>query len=1068
LTKIRFFKFFYKRAQDQPPSLSLQIMLTCLVALLLAIPVGGTTGSSIQTFTLHNPNAQRGYTNEVLALPFALAGLSASSLCLTAGGTPAPFQLDIQGGTNATMQSGALYVAATLPPGASVVYKLDSSRACPAPPPPNPALLVYTGDGGVALGNGVIGVVVPFGASAAPSPPPAPFAGFFDGPLSPSPLPTLRGSSAFNLSAALLLSYTGFTSSTLASGPLYVEVLLNYTFFTPPAPPSFASWRLKLALGSTGVEVREKHVGVSVDAGVDIAMHTGGWAPTLAISNGFAYCDPSTPDNPAGMNASSAQLVLPLGPIPRLTSGSLGYMAPRWSQACDSRFYWGVGVGVENSSATLGVLALKGGDWLWPQYRSQAYETMRLHLMGPWSDGGGRGFMHLPLYGRRVWFALVGPVQRTAAVAGDLVQAWGGQALSHLVNVYNLAWPGGDVPLNATYNAQDFFFYSDNTDPTHTVRHQGQVLLQSLQSLATAPPPTLETLAAANTYCDPDWWGSYVGFSSPENPNFFTDWSKLCLGWSLAVALRGHPQAPFYCSMARGVWEADLYHSITMPSGAGQESPGYTAHAMSSWVYEAPLLDAICPNATHPATSHPRLVAGVGFLLRTSNPWAYHFLGDAASNNSDLLHGRMVLPLGDTHPTSTNFTALLAPLASVIPLPNVQTDFTPTELVGFGAVLQSLPGTPRETFFALKASPNRGHNHGDQLSFHYAGWGARIVIDIMAGYLPRPYQEFWHNRLCFGVSQNMDGYERLVAFNHSSGGTVAVGQVSSTRLLSQPPKPPQNYLQVFPTQPLPLPLTYRRTALHIPAPESTSRDYIVLLDAHNASALGVPAYTTLTFFQQDGLVSSPKGGVGGVGGIGLDMGNATLYTFAVDGEGRGVPGIHATLDRWDWASEGNENATRVSVQAPQGDTSTALFITLLYPDGSTMLPVEGQGGGGSSSPTSVAVSNGTLTILFPSGCRDVLGFAGLTVNATQTPATGAGGAAGGTPLVTLRRGNSPPTPLLMEGDVSLSRWQGDIGLDVLDAGYTFGEIPEEVIAERMGGKGQDNFPASYPWPPPRL
>lgn len=1042
-------------------------MPSCLLALLALIttPVLGV----LQTYTLHNPNAQRGYVDEVLSLPFALGGLSAASLCLTTNTTtPVPFQLVILTGTNTSIGTGSLYVAATLSPGGSVVYTLDSSGPCPAPPPPQPAALVYTSNG-VALGNGVMGVVLPYGVSAAPSPPPAPFTGFFDGPLT-TPIPSpLRGSSAFaNLTPSLLAAYGGFTATTLASGPLFVEVLLNYTFSTPPEPPSFASWHVKVTLGHTGVEVREEHVGVSVDAGVDIAMHTGGWAPTLSINNGFAFCDPSTPDNPAGMNASSAQLILPLGPIPRLVTGSLGYMAPRWSQACDSRFYWGVGEGAGNSSATLGFLALKGGSWLWPQYRSQSYETMRVHLMGPWSDGAGRGFMHLPLYGRRTWFALVGPFQRTAAVAGDLVQAWGGQSLSRLVNVYNLAWPGGDSPPNATYNAQDFFFYSDNTDPTHTVRRQGQALLASLASPSTAPHANLTTLASANTYCDPDWWGSYVGYSSPENPNFFTDWSKLCMGWSLAVALRGHPQAPFYCSLARGVWEADLYHSITLPSGAGQESPGYTAHAMSSWVYEAPLLDAICPNATHPAVTHPRLVAGVGFLLRTSTPWAYHFLGGAAANNSDLLHGRFVLPLGDTHPTSTNFTALLAPLASVIPLPNVQADFTPTELVGFGAVLQSFPGTPKETYFAFKASPNRGHNHGDQLSFHYAGWGARIVIDIMAGYLPRPYQEFWHNRLCFGVNQNMDGYERLMAFNHSSAGaeagsSVAVGQVSSSRLLSQPPKPPQNYLQIFPTQPLPLPLTYRRTTIHIPAPDAGTRDYIVLLDAHNASALGVPAYTTLTFFQQDGQVSSPKGGVGG-GGIGLDMGNSTLYTFAVDGQGVGNPGVHAVLDRWNWASEGNENATRVSVGVGEGDTSTALFITLLYPDGSTMLPVEGQGGGGVSSPSSVAVSNGTLTIVFPSGHRDVLAFSGLAVNATQTPDD----APATTPLVTFARGADPPTTLLRVGDVSLSRWQGDIGLDVLDAGYTFGEIPEEVIVERLGGAGVDNFPSSYPWPPPRM
>jgi hypothetical protein len=37
----------------------------------------------------------------------------------------------------------------------------------------------------------------------------------------------------------------------------------------------------------------------------------------------------------------------------------------------------------------------------------------------------------------------------------------------------------------------------------------------------------------------------------------------------------------------------------------------------------------------------------------------------------------------------------------------------------------------------------------------------------MAGYLPRPPQEFWHNRLCFGNLTNIDGTERLVGFKNN-------------------------------------------------------------------------------------------------------------------------------------------------------------------------------------------------------------------------------------------------------------------------------------------------------------
>jgi hypothetical protein len=91
------------------------------------------------------------------------------------------------------------------------------------------------------------------------------------------------------------------------------------------------------------------------------------------------------------------------------------------------------------------------------------------------------------------------------------------------------------------------------------------------------------------------------------------------------------------------------------------------------------------------------------------------------------------------------------------------------ELPGFGGCCSRPRAAPAEAFAALKASPNRGHNHGDQLSVHYASHGARIAIDVMAGYNPRPYQEWWHNRLCFGELQNTDGYERLLAFRASPG-----------------------------------------------------------------------------------------------------------------------------------------------------------------------------------------------------------------------------------------------------------------------------------------------------------
>lgn len=181
----------------------------------------------------------------------------------------------------------------------------------------------------------------------------------------------------------------------------------------------------------------------------------------------------------------------------------------------------------------------------------------------------------------------------------------------------------------------------------------------------------------------------------------------MCTAYALSVIAQGHPLADRYAQLVLGLWQSDLYYSVTMPGapdstcpaqaplrgGAGAESPGYTSHALASWLKEAPLLERYTGNAT---TRDPRFLAAIGFLYRVSQPWAYHFIGPAAANNS-WLGGRSILPLGDTHPGSVNYSNY----RSVVPWPNV-TDWVSEELPGFGAILQARAGTPQETFFAFK------------------------------------------------------------------------------------------------------------------------------------------------------------------------------------------------------------------------------------------------------------------------------------------------------------------------------------------------------------------------------
>jgi hypothetical protein len=226
---------------------------------------------------------------------------------------------------------------------------------------------------------------------------------------------------------------------------------------------------------------------VGVDAAVDLALHAG-WAPDTAVSYGFARCDANTTLNPSAWTQTRPCSGCP-GPHCAAGGGGLGYLMPRWSQACDARWYWAVAgpappaAGGGGQVLTLGALAAHGGRWLWPQYAGQDWSTQRAHLAGPWSAGPGTGFLHLPLFGRRAWYLVVGPPGNTSDAAPALMQALANWELDRLLNVYDLAWPGapatGFVPR---------WFYDEATNPTGPVRREGAALLASLASLATTPP----------------------------------------------------------------------------------------------------------------------------------------------------------------------------------------------------------------------------------------------------------------------------------------------------------------------------------------------------------------------------------------------------------------------------------------------------------------------------------------------------------------------------------------------------------------------------------------------------
>ena len=325
------------------------------------------------------------YDLELVRLPLQVPQGALQSLCLRSmpSGSPLNMQVD--------EARGHVWVLVTqLGPTAELNISVISPAGadCVAPPATASAnATTRSSDGALILGNGLVELVLS-GAAAAASraaqPPPPPFLGLSalgtgGGGGSTAPL----GASAWNLTAPLAARWSGNISCTLlTAGPLFVEALLYYGFSNPVGS---AQWHVRLAVGQWGAQITETYDNLDVAAAIDLSLHSGAWQPSVAVSNGWAYCDTDTPTNPSGMNATTAQQWSPLAPQGRLPNGNLGLLVARWSQSCDAKFFWGVSDGSEegNNGTVLGVLGVRGGEWLWPQYRSQAYETQRWHLMGP-------------------------------------------------------------------------------------------------------------------------------------------------------------------------------------------------------------------------------------------------------------------------------------------------------------------------------------------------------------------------------------------------------------------------------------------------------------------------------------------------------------------------------------------------------------------------------------------------------------------------------------------------------------------------------------------------------------
>jgi len=150
---------------------------------------------------------------------------------------------------------------------------------------------------------------------------------------------------------------------------------------------------------------------------------------------------------------------------------------------------------------------------------------------------------------------------------------------------------------------------------------------------------------------------------------------------------------------------------------------------------------------------------------------------------------------------------------------------------GFGAVLRSRAGSPRETFVALRCGGSAA-GRGDAMSLHLAGAGAPIAPAWHAPadvFLP---QEYLHNRVTLGENENMDAAGRLVLVARSPAADVAVAEARATHLRRMPRRPEEATPgTALARRRLETPARYRRWVMLVKhAAGSALEDYVVVRD----------------------------------------------------------------------------------------------------------------------------------------------------------------------------------------------------------------------------------------------
>lgn len=724
----------------------------------------------------------------------------------------------------------------------------------------------------------------------------------------------------------------------LAEGNPFARVRLHYTFDGKAGLKgdldAFATIDVTLYPGSPAVVIDEHHAMPRGSAWTFDA--TANWSPSEA------YLQPHH-IGPSGQGPKRfGKQPLKQGSIPNQPKELLLNLFPRWNQHYKDGWF----AAAVNDDHLVGALVVRASLWYW--MHDNAIEAL--------VPEDGQMTLRCPTWkGTRHWLLLAGQ----ASLAGqekDLANSLGFEALNTIAHAIPVQdWPG------AKGNFKGYFPFTGNINPTGFWRQMGKNAVRN----AGKTNDSLSQLTYNQWLMHPDVYGSYWLFHSPENPNFFTDFIKVPIGEM--AQLRNHPQFPKLAKMVEQKFHEDLYHSVTLPGGAGQECPGYLSHAIHAWEQMAPMCKQYFG---FDPRDWPRFQAAKSFLLHTSQPVAPG--------------QRWAHPGGDTHPTGPKITGSVK-------------GFKTEELPGFGIVFRNNAGNADETYLAFKSGPNRGHYHGDQLSFHYCAHARQVAIDHMCSYAPRAGQEHMHNRVSFSTKDmpyaNMDGYERVIAFKPGDKVDIAMGQVESPRMRKMTKLPPEEWHAEYPQRKFGELLKYRRTIVQIK--NEAGEDYFVIRDQYDAPE-DVAATYNLHVLTKD---RKRQGNT-------IEFGNLNVFVAAP------AEYDYDTLD-WSFTQRGHSEST-LGIRLT--DTKhTGQFITVLHPG---------------KLPETESIENGVKV-------GDVaVTFAGNIDDSDDTT------------YVTVKKGDATIAQLTGK-DIEMERSQGEIGLFVPDAGYPFGPIPDWLARQRL-------------------